>query len=103
MLQEVWVDLHWIQELELTLGPRLHLDESFSLRGQFSVGWVQVPLRRVVLVAKARLVVKLVMCVVDGVLRTAVHTHCKLGFHGFLEGRAFADEGLVAQSVQDAG
>ena len=66
MLQEVRIDLNRVQQLKLTLSARLCIYWLSTLEGKIALRRVEVPLRRVVLVAEPRLTIELI---VSGIYR----------------------------------
>ena len=95
--------MHRIQQLKLALGTRLrNVQPLFSLGRVLVFYRVQVALRRVILVAEAGFLVKLIMGGLNRVLRIPVEAHVKLSFYGLPEGLTLSDERLRTHYVKDA-
>ena len=100
MSHEVRVDLHWVKKLELTFGAWCGIDWlSSDLLGQVSLVWIQVTLRGVVLVAKARFIIERVVSRLNCVLGGAIHAHCELSLDSLLKGFTLAYEWLCPEHI----
>ena len=103
MLEKVWIDLHWVKELELAFGTGNCHNWLSALERQVTLRWIQIALWCVILVTETRFAIELVMCRINGFLRVSVHSHGELRLNSLLECFTSAHHWLITQDVQNAG